>query len=104
MNVAVALVLGACAGLIDIAPMMRAKVYIYSIISVFIQWLLISLVIVYLDWNLIPWLKGLVIGVFGMMPFATQAVGRNKAAMIPTLAYGALLGAAIGWLSSILIS
>lgn len=101
MNIAVALALGACAGLIDIVPMMRSKVYLYSIISVFIQWLLISLAIVYLNWDL-PWLKGLIVGVLGMQPVAVQVIGRNKAAVIPTLAYGALLGAALGWLSSIL--
>ncbi len=102
MNIAVALALGACAGLIDIVPMMRSKVYLYSIISVFIQWLLISLAIVYLNWDLTPWLKGLIVGVLGMQPVAVQVIGRNKAAVIPTLAYGALLGAALGWLSSIL--
>lgn len=92
----IALTLGAIVGAIDIIPMVRKKVYKYSIIAVFAQWMLLGLLIPFVSWGIQPWLKGMIIGLLGMVPTMVVAYDRNRSAVIPTGIFGAVFGSLLG--------
>jgi len=99
----IALFLGMLAGIIDILPMIRQKVNKYSIAAIFIQWVLIALVVYFINWDISSWLKGLVIAELGMLPFMIQAGYRNKKSILPTFVFAAVLGIFLGLSGSFLI-
>jgi len=88
----IALLLGILAGAIDVLPIVRTKIPWTSRLFMFVQWVLIGLVVPYLDWELASWLKGLVVGLLGMVPVMILTYGRNNK-RIPTIAlFGVLHG------------
>ena len=95
-KILIALSLGALVGAIDIIPMVRKKVYKYSIIAVFVQWMLLGLLIPFVNWGIQPWLKGMIIGLLGMVPTMVVAYDRNRSAVIPTGVFGAVFGSLLG--------
>ena len=102
-HIAIALLLGTIAGLIDALPMIKMQVPRFSIWYVFAQWVFIGLLIPFVNWPFAGWLKGLIIGVLGMIPVAIIACHRNKKRVPAILLFAAILGAAIGYTSSIFI-
>lgn len=102
-KILIALTLGAAVGAIDIIPMVRNKVYKYSIIAVFIQWMLLGLLIPFVNWGIQPWLKGMIIGFLGMVPTMVVAYDRNRSAVVPTGIFGAVFGSLLGVAGSYLI-
>lgn len=102
-SVLIALLLGAVVGAIDIVPMVRKKVYKFSIIAVFVQWCLLGLLIPFVSWGIQPWAKGMIIGFLGMVPTMVVAYDRNRSAVIPTGIFGAVFGSLLGIAGSYLI-
>lgn len=95
--------LGSVAGLLDAAPMLRMAVPRFSVYSTFLQWVVLGLLIPFVDWGLSPWLQGLLIGVLGMIPSMAVLYYRNRRAIVTTALAGAVLGAAIGLAGGVLI-
>lgn len=95
-NIVIALLIGAAAGLVDALPMLRMKVPVFSILAIFCQWVFLGLVIPFISWNTEPWLTGLILGEAGMIPFAIQALYKNKKSVLPMLLFAGILGIAIG--------
>ncbi len=95
-NIIIALLIGAAAGIIDTVPMLRMKVPVFSVAAIFCQWVFLGLVIPFISWDTEPWLTGLILGELGMLPFAIQALYRNKKAVIPMILFAGILGIAIG--------
>lgn len=102
-NISIALLIGIIAGLIDTLPMIKMQVPRFSIWYVFAQWVFIGLLIPFVNWPLAGWLKGLIIGVLGMIPAAIIAYHRNKKRVPTILLFAAILGAVIGYTGSIFI-
>jgi len=65
-EILVALLIGAIAGLIDIAPMIKRPVPRESIVATFVQWVLLGLVIPFVSWSIPAWLTGSILGLLGM--------------------------------------
>ena len=85
-NILIALLIGIIAGAIDALPMIKNKnVPRFSIMAIFTQWVVIGLLIPFVNWEIALWLKGLIIGELGMLPFLIIAFYRSKKSIIPTI-------------------
>lgn len=96
-----ALIFGIIAGALDAFPMLKKGVPKPSILCIFFQWVLLGVIIPFVSWNMPPTLKGLILGVLGMVPIGFLLFYRNKSAILPTLLAGAALGAGLGAASAL---
>lgn len=103
IKITVALIIGLVAGAIDIVPMVRQKMHKASIQCVFAQWVFIGLLVPFVDWNLEPWIKGLIVAELGMVPLALLAYGRTKKSPIPIMVFAAILGVCIGIANDLIV-
>lgn len=99
----ISLIIGLVAGAIDIVPMVRQKMHKASIQCVFAQWVFIGLLVPFVNWDLQPWLKGLIVAELGMIPLALLAYGRAKKSPIPIFLFAAILGVGIGIANDLII-
>ncbi len=99
-NILLSLILGAGAGLIDIIPMLIQKLDKYSIVSAFVQWLVLGFIITFIK---IPgidgWLKGLIVAVIISLPIVIIVAKSDPKSIIIILATSAILGSIVGALS-----
>ena len=102
-DILTALIIGIAAGTIDILPMINQKTPRYSILYIFMQWVVIGLLIPFVDWDIQPWLKGLIIGELGMFPVIILTYSRNRRRIPSIIGFAALLGIGIGILGDIFI-
>lgn len=89
--------LGIIAGSIDIIPMIKMKLDIYSIASAFMHYLIAAYMIAYTTilsdtW----WLKGSVIAVVLAIPVLLIIAKEDKKALLPMVLSSLVLGALIG--------
>lgn len=63
--------------------------------AIFAQWVIIGLFIPFISWEIQPWLKGLIVGELGMLPFMIIAFYRSKKSIIPMAIMAAILGTLI---------
>ena len=74
-----ALLIGIFAGIIDIIPMIIQKLNKYATISAFVHWVILGFIISYIELPVVPWLKGLIIGVISSIPvLVASAKGRQR--------------------------
>ena len=100
----IAFVIGCIAGGIDVFPMIKnEKIPRFSILAIFSQWVILGLLIPFVDWDMPPMFKGLIIGVLGMIPFMVIAFYRNRKTVFKMAISAAILGALIGISSNYLI-
>ncbi|HEY5692576.1 MAG TPA: hypothetical protein VIS49_14060 [Cyclobacteriaceae bacterium] len=78
IKIPVAFIIGLVAGAIDKVTMVRPKMHKASIQYVFAQWVFAGLLLPFVNWNLQPWIKGLLVAERGMVPLALLAHGRTK--------------------------
>lgn len=91
-----ALLLGAVAGAIDAVPMIKTAPR-FATLLVFSQWVFLGLVIPFVAWDLEPWVKGMILGVLGMIPTMILVWPRNPKRIPGIAVFGAGLGAMIGF-------
>jgi len=91
-NFLIALLIGLSAGIIDALPMIVQKLDKYAVASAFVHWVVLGLIIPFVDWNMAPWLKGLIIGELSAIPVILIIFKQDKKAAIPILAMSAVLG------------
>lgn len=96
-NVFISLIIGISAGIIDVAPMLIQKMDRSACISAFIQWIVLGLIIPFVDWNMRSWLKGMLIGVLAALPVMVLIFEKEPASIIPVFLFSAILGAAVGF-------
>ncbi|WP_374030187.1 hypothetical protein [Bdellovibrio bacteriovorus] len=105
MSIFIALLLGVLAGVVDALPMLKnPNVPRFSVYSTFAQWIFIGLVIPFVDWDVAPWLKGLLLGFLGMLPTMITVFFRNRKALIPTAIMASFLGMVIAVVGAHFIS
>jgi hypothetical protein len=95
-NIVVALIIGLCAGIIDVVPMIIQKIDKPACISAFVQWLVLGLIIPYVNWDIQPWLKGLIIAELAALPIIILVFAKEPKSIIPIIIFSAILGAAVG--------
>ncbi len=101
-EILLALLLGAFAGLIDASPMIK-KSPRFAVLLVFSQWVLLGLVIPFVSWPIQPWLKGLILGIMGMIPVMILVFPRSPKNIPGITLFGAGLGAMIGYLGTFIV-
>lgn len=102
-NIFIALIIGIIAGAIDVTPMIIQKMDKTAVWSAFIHWVVLGLIIPFVSWDLEPWLKGLIIGELAAIPILIIILPKDKKALIPILAFSAILGIAVAITGSIFI-
>ena len=95
-SILIALVIGIVAGVIDVIPMVILKLDMYACVSAFIHWVVLGLVIPYVNWNIKPWLKGLLIAELTGIPIMIIVYPQYPMSLIPMIIFSAILGACVG--------
>ena len=103
-SVLFALLIGIGAGIIDIIPMIIKKEKMHSVLSAFIHWTVLGLIIPFVNWDIVAWLKGSIIGLLAALPMLIIIGKSDKNAIIPITIMSALLGAAVGQVGIIFIN
>lgn len=91
------------AGIIDILPMLIRKEKRISIVSAFIHWFGLGIIIPFLNWEIHPILKGLLVGELMSLPIIIVIGDSDRKAIIPMSIISAVLGILISVFSSYLI-
>ncbi|MGE5373026.1 MAG: hypothetical protein ACM3QZ_13705 [Solirubrobacterales bacterium] len=91
-----ALALGAAAGVVDVLPMLAIQTDTWAMISAFLHWLFLGVVLVYLDWQLAGWLKGLIISLFAALSVVTMVYPVDPVSVGPILGMSVVLGLLVG--------
>ena len=92
-----AVLTGILAGAIDTVPMVVRKMPRYSIVSAFCHYLIVSLVVFYIDVPQLCWVfKGGVVALLLAVPMAIQVGGTDRKAVGAMLAAAVVLGTLIG--------
>ena len=92
----VALIIGIIAGTIDVIPMIIQRIDKYACISAFVQWIVLGLIIPYVNWDIQPWLKGLIIAEISALPIMILVFVKEPKSLIPIMVFSAILGILVG--------
>lgn len=96
-GILISLLIGAIAGIIDIIPMVIKKMDIYPILSAFIQWVILGLVIAHIQiGGLESWLKGLIVAVILALPISILVFKTEPKSVIIILIMSVILGSLVG--------
>ncbi len=92
------LIIGIIAGIVDIIPMILQKLDKYSIISAFVQWIVVAFVITHIQIGVDGWLKGLIIAILMALPVVILVMKTDAKSVVPILVMCAILGSLVGFL------
>lgn len=95
-NIFIALVIGISAAIVDVTPMIIQRIDKSACVSAAIQWIVLGLIIPYVNWEMQPWLKGLLIGEMAALPIMVLVFAKEPKSVIPIMIFSAILGAAVG--------
>ena len=95
-NIFIALIIGLSAAIIDVVPMIIQRIDKSACISAFIQWIVLGLIIPYVNWEMQPWLKGLIIAELAALPIMIIVFAKEPKSIVPIIIFSAILGAAVG--------
>ena len=91
-NLLIALLIGIAAGIIDVTPMILMKLDKAANWSAFVHWIFLGLIIPFVDWDMQPWLKGIIIGELATVPVMIIVFSKGKKSIIPMIVFSAILG------------
>ncbi len=95
-DILIALLIGIIAGIIDVIPMIIQKLEKTANISAFVHYVVLGLIIPFVDWGIPPWIKGMIIAELTALPVMIIVIPKDKKALIPMILFAAILGAGIG--------
>ena len=96
-NILIALIIGLSAAIIDVVPMIIQRIDKSACISAFLQWIVLGLLIPYVNWDMQPWLKGLIIAELAALPILVLVFAKDPKSIIPIIVFSAILGTAVGF-------
>ncbi len=102
-TVLISIIIGIVAGTIDIIPMIIQKLNKRDIVSAFLHYVALGIIIPFVDWGIPPWIKGVIIALIKAIPVMVIVYGQDRKAIIPMAVSSLLLGAGIGIAGSQLI-
>lgn len=95
----IALLIGAAAGTLDTIPMLLRKAPWHEVAVPFVHWLMLGVLIAYVQMPLHPALKGSVVAVMTTLPMLISYSQSKPGAVLPVLGISIVLGAVVGWLT-----
>ena len=95
-DICIALLIGIIAGTIDIIPMIIQKLDKSATLSAFVHWVVLGLIIPYVNWDMQPWFKGITVALLTAIPVMIIVYQQDKKALIPMAVFSILLGAVVG--------
>ena len=95
-NILIAIIIGIAAATIDVIPMLIRKLDKRSCISAFLHYFVLGIIIPFVNWEIEPWLKGVIISLFTAVPIMIIVYPKDKKAIIPMIVFALILGAGIG--------
>ena len=95
-EILIAAVIGLVAAIIDVIPMIIQKLDKISCMSAFFHYFVLGLIIPFVNWDLAPWLKGMIISLLVALPVMIIVYSKDKKAIIPMTLFALMLGAGIG--------
>ncbi len=98
-NISIALLIGICAGIIDVIPMIIQKLDWHADVSAFLFWVALGVVIPYVSWNIKSWLKGLIVAELFAIPIIVITLTTGFGSVFPIMVMSALLGTLVGIVS-----
>lgn len=99
-NFLIATIIGLIAGIIDIIPMIIQKLDKREVISAFLHYFALGIIIPFVSWGVAPWIKGLCIALLTALPIMIIVYPKDKKSIIPMLVFSIILGAGIGILGA----
>lgn len=92
-----ALIIGFIAGIIDVIPMIIQKLDIYADISAFSQWIILGIIISYIEIGLKGILKGLLVAEISVIPILIIVSEKGLFSIVPIIVMTAILGSLAGF-------
>lgn len=99
-RIIIALLIGTGAGILDITPMIIQKMDNFTIASAFFHWLALGLIIPFIKWKIISWLKGIIISLFFAIPVLFIVYPTEPESVLPITLASVILGALVGLLGN----
>ena len=99
-DIFIALGIGITAGIIDIIPMILQKLDRSATLSAFVHWVVLGLLIPYVHWDIVPWLKGSIIALLTTIPIMIIVYPQDRKAIIPMTLFSIILGAGVGFMGA----
>ncbi len=96
----IAVLIGLAAGTIDVFPMLLMKLDKTACISAFLHYLVLGMLIPFVNWDLAPAVKGILISMLSALPVLALQLPKDKKSAVPIVLFSIALGAAIGWAGS----
>ena len=91
-DICIALLIGIIAGTIDIIQKLDKS----ATLSAFVHWVVLGLIIPYVNWDMQPWFKGITVALLTAIPVMIIVYQQDKKALIPMSVFSILLGAGVG--------
>lgn len=91
------IVIGVVAGIVDIIPMIIKKMDRFSIISAFVHWVVLGVLIPYVQLPWAGWFKGILIAELSALPIMILVMKDEPESIIPIVTMSAILGAGVGF-------
>lgn len=95
----ISLTIGVLAGIIDVIPMIIGKLDKFACASAFVHWMVMGVIISYIDVPFSPWLKGLIIAEVSAFPVVILVAKEDPMAIAPILIMSAILGVLVGFIT-----
>jgi len=92
----ISLIIGLIAGIIDVIPMIIQKIEKHACVSAFLHWIIMGIIISYIQIPFAPWLKGLVVAELSAIPVVIIVAKEDKKSIAPILVMSAILGILVG--------
>jgi hypothetical protein len=93
----ISLLIGFIAGIIDVVPMIIQGLNWYANSSAFAQWVMLGVIINYVDFKCASWLKGLVVAEMVTIPILIIVSQNGLATLVPIVIMSAILGSLVGY-------
>lgn len=92
-----ALIIGIAAGVIDVIPMILKGLDIYSNLAAFTHWVVLGVIIPFIQWPLQGWAKGIIAGILMAISTIIMILPVDRLVVFPMMLSSILLGAAVGF-------
>ena len=93
----ISVLIGVIAGVVDVLPMLAQKLSKHACLSAFVHWIVLGVLISYVQLPMPAWANGVVIAVLACLPVAILVSEKDPKSLVPILFMSVVLGAAVGF-------